>query len=152
MILKSPTHSNIIGMVNVLSSCDGLVLVRRENDMCLILTKPITRKLIELPPSTNSTMSSNGSYSLAFSNKENTYKVVHLFSEIGCEILSISTRKWKLVEGFSSEKLPNRRQKMVNANGSMYWTPRYRDGRDYFIILNLQDENVSQGTYLIVTV
>ncbi|PIM99136.1 hypothetical protein CDL12_28372 [Handroanthus impetiginosus] len=144
--LKSYFHSNIVDLVDVITSYDGLVLTTVENKKSLILMNPLTRKKTFLPLGTLSDFRFE-SYGIVFCNDSSLYKVVHLFCErqgaSGCEILSINatTREWTRIEGPSSDSLRRIRQtNPVSIGGSLYWLSKRR-ARDYFVIsINVENE------------
>ncbi|PIN02243.1 hypothetical protein CDL12_25244 [Handroanthus impetiginosus] len=134
-------ESNVVVLVDVLASCDGLVLATVENKKSLILMNPLTRKHKKLPLGTATDFGFE-LYGVAFCNDLNHYKVVHLFYEeqgcSGCEILSISAaRKWTRMEGPSSELLRYiRRINPVFVGGSLFWISK----KHYFISICVESE------------
>ncbi|KAL0326331.1 UNVERIFIED_CONTAM: hypothetical protein Sradi_5202400 [Sesamum radiatum] len=137
-------ESSVIDLlVDIRASCDGLLLAAVGKNKNLILINPITRKHSAFPLGFVAN-SSDESYGIAFCNKTNTYKVVHLFREksgcTGCEILSISARKWTRVEGpNSSDLLPNIRKSPLSIHGSLHWMPM-EHRCDHIITMNVKDE------------
>ncbi|KAK4391222.1 hypothetical protein Sango_2185500 [Sesamum angolense] len=137
-------ESSVIDLlVDIRASCDGLLLATVGKNKNLILINPITRKHSAFPLGFVA-KSSDESYGIAFCNKTNTYKVVHLFREksgcTGCEILSISARKWTRVEGpNSSDLLPNIRKSPLSIHGSLHWMPT-EHRCDHIITMNVKDE------------
>ena len=83
------------------------------------------------------------SFGIAFCSEAKTYKVVHLFPEpfwsVGCEILSVGTRKWRRVEGsLESVRIG---QTMLSVGGSLHLLG-VGDWCDYVVSLDVRDEKV----------
>ncbi|XP_057467456.1 F-box/kelch-repeat protein At3g23880-like [Actinidia eriantha] len=119
-------ESNISGFQNILATCNGLVLASRQGRRGLLVINPVTRKVLTLPQGT--ILPYAASYGFVFSHLSREYKVVQLFRDeskyIACEIISLTTRSWRAVDGPSSEHF--RRyflRKPVAANGSLHWLP-----------------------------
>ncbi|XP_051139138.1 probable F-box protein At5g47300 [Andrographis paniculata] len=131
-------ESGVVEVGDVKASCDGLVLATMGKGEGLILMNPVTRKHTVLPLGTDAVFHG---YGIAFCKEAKTYKVAHLFHEKtghrGCEILSMSTRKWTRIDVPHGLLMYTRH--MVSIEGSLYWTPR-KYSSDFFVVMNMEDE------------
>lgn len=127
-------------LYDILASRDGLILARYGDRKKLMIVNPITRKQALLPTLNSST----GhiileSFGIAFSK---TYKVVRLFSTsfrcTGCDILCISTRKWRRIEEPPYELLRGMYDAPISVGESLYWTRR---PCHYYVSMNLNEES-----------
>ncbi|GFZ08384.1 hypothetical protein Acr_20g0001920 [Actinidia rufa] len=122
-------ESNISDFQNILATCNGLVLATRKDTRGLLVINPVTRRVLPLPRGTILLYAEcYHSYGFVFSHLSREYKVVHLFRDesksIACEIISLTTRSWRAVNGPSSEHFHTYfSRKPVAANGSLHWLP-----------------------------
>ncbi|XP_057467644.1 F-box protein CPR1-like [Actinidia eriantha] len=135
-------ESNISGFQKILATCNGLVLATREETIGLLVINPVTRNVLALPQDT--LLSCAACYGFVFSHLSREYKVVHLFwdksTSVACEILSLTTRSWRTVDGPSSEHFRGFfLHKPVAANGSLHWLPS-SGGCSCIVSMGIDDE------------
>ncbi|KAA8538764.1 hypothetical protein F0562_028341 [Nyssa sinensis] len=125
------------------ATCNGLILL--DNNLKkggLIVTNPVTRKVTVLPLGTLYPPHDE-SYGLALCSSTKKYKVVHLFRDemqyIGCEILILGTRSWKVVDGPSFGLMRWFGYKPVSAIGALHWVPDI-DRSEYIISMEMENE------------
>uniref|UniRef100_A0A5B6YQE0 F-box domain-containing protein n=1 Tax=Davidia involucrata TaxID=16924 RepID=A0A5B6YQE0_DAVIN len=128
---------------NIRATCNGLILL--DNKMKkggVIVMNPVTRKLIALPVGT-SFPPHNESYGLAFCNSTREYKLVHLFRDemhyIGCEILILGTRSWRVVDGPYLGLFSWFGYNPVFAIGALHWVPDV-DRSEYIVSMTMDNE------------
>ncbi|XP_052173456.1 putative F-box/kelch-repeat protein At3g17280 [Diospyros lotus] len=133
--------SSVSGFKVVLATCNGLILATCEQNGGLLVMNPVTRKLIAIPLGT--IVPRSESYGFIFSHLTREYKVVHLFRDesrhIGCEILSLSTRKWRGVDGPSFGLFRRFHYSPVAAIGALHWLPDKHGCRD-LVSMSFDDE------------
>ncbi|GFZ05998.1 hypothetical protein Acr_18g0001680 [Actinidia rufa] len=125
------------------ASCNGLILL--ENKLKkgrLVVLNPVTRKLISLPLGTLYEPHDE-SYGLVLCNYTSKYKLVHLFRDemqyIGCEILIIGARSWKVVDGPSFGLFSWFGYNPISAIGALHWVPHV-DRSEYIVSMTVDDE------------
>ncbi|GAA0156148.1 hypothetical protein LIER_38222 [Lithospermum erythrorhizon] len=128
---------------HIRASYNGLILLDNEiKKGGLIIVNPVTREAIDLPVGTMFP-SGKESYGLTFHSHGNDYKVVHLFQDhlryVGCEILDLSTRRWRMVDGPPFNFFNWLGCEPVFANEALYWLPRVVLN-DYLVYFALDDE------------
>lgn len=132
--------SSIIELYDVLASRDGLILARFGEYEKLMILNPITRKQLVFPL-LNFSYTIQESFGIAFSNVAKTYKIVHVylnkFGCTGCNIISVSTVKWRRIEGPSYDILVNMWGVPLTVGESLYWIKR---PCNYYLSMNLNDE------------
>lgn len=135
---------------NIRASCNGLILMDSQiKKRGLIVMNPVTREVTDLPVGTIFP-SRVESYGFAFCTHANDYKVVHLFQDewryFGCEILDLSTRRWRMVDGPPSGFFECFLCEPVFANEALHWIPGLSpheylvNGNDYLVSFSLDDE------------
>lgn len=129
-----------VELYDVLASRDGLILARFGEYEKLMILNPITRKQLVLPMLKSSRIIQEW-FGIAFSNEAKTYKIVHVYSNevgcISCNILSLSTRKWRWIEGPLYNQLDDMWGVPLTVGESLYWIKR---PCDYYLSMNLKDE------------
>ncbi|XP_047961934.1 F-box protein At5g49610-like [Salvia hispanica] len=137
---SSFVESSVDDLGSVRASYDGLILGFNSRRKRLLLMNPVTGKYVGLPLGVSCHHLCE-SFGIAFCSEAKTYKVVHLFREVlggvGCEILSVETRKWRRIE--EPLELVRTRQNPVSVGGSLHWLGARRT-RDCFISLDVCDE------------
>ncbi|KAL1533807.1 F-box protein-like protein [Salvia divinorum] len=137
---SSFVESSVDDLGSVRASYDGLVLGLNSRRKRLVLMNPMTGKYVDLPLGVSCHHLCE-SFGIAFCSESKTYKVVHLFREVlggvGCEIMSLETRKWRRVE--EPLQLVRIRQTPVSVGGSLHWLAARR-GHDCFVSLDVFDE------------
>lgn len=128
---------------DIVASYDGLILARFGEYRELMIMNPVTRKHFVLPMG-NRWIIISDSFGIAYSSKAKTYQIVHLFFDkfgrTGCEILCISTRKWRSIEAPPFELLRYMLSDTpVTVGESLYWTKR---PCGFYLSMNLQDEKL----------
>ncbi|XP_047975098.1 F-box protein At5g49610-like [Salvia hispanica] len=100
---SSFVESSVNDLDRVLASYGGLILGTNLRRKRLVLMNPMTGKYVDLPLGVLllSCKHLYKSFGIAFCSETKTYKVVHLFyghlGGVGCEILSVETRKWRRI-------------------------------------------------------
>ncbi|XP_057793582.1 F-box/LRR-repeat/kelch-repeat protein At2g27520-like isoform X2 [Salvia miltiorrhiza] len=137
---SSFVESSVPDLASVRASYNGLVLASNGRRKRLVLMNPITGKHVELPLGVSSHHLCE-SFGIAFCSEAKTYKVVHLFREVlggvGCEILSVDTRKWMRIKG--PHESIRVRQMPVSVGGSLHWLASKRE-RDCFVSMDVRGE------------
>lgn len=123
------------------ASCDGLIVI--DNNLKkgeLLIMNPITRELNLLPLGT---IYPSHEESFALVNCTQGYKLVHLFRDesqfIGCEVLRIGERSWRVVDGPSFGLLKWFGYEPVFAIGALHWVPEI-DHSEYIVSMTIDDE------------
>lgn len=133
---------NISGFRDILATCDGLVLVKNEAKVLLVLN-PTTRKLLPLKPGTIVRHSRDESYGFVFSHHTKEYKIVHIFrdksSHIDSEILNVKNMSWKGCNVPSSGLFRDFDHKPVAASGVLYWLPQSHEA-SYIVSMDINEE------------
>ncbi|CAK9168321.1 unnamed protein product [Ilex paraguariensis] len=128
---------------NIRATCNGLILL--DNTMKkggLVVMNPVTRELTGLPLGTLFS-SHDESFGLAFCNSTSGYKLVHLFRDelryIGCEILNLGMRSWRMVDGPSFGLFGWFGFEPVSALGALHWIPHI-DHSEYIVSMEINEE------------
>lgn len=118
-------------MGNIMACCNGLVIMREEQDpRVLRVTNPATKQQEILPPCTSQSYDSEiHYYGFAFVASTLEYKVLHLFAydrdlSVQCEILTLGTDnlQWRRVDGPSAELGNWYYCAPVSINGVLHWS------------------------------
>ncbi|XP_059670751.1 F-box protein CPR1-like [Cornus florida] len=149
----------------ILSSCDGLVLFRHDdNDLLFCVANLITKQMLTLPPSFQPI--GRNSYStvsavLYYAHSIKRYKVVHVFFvnhyQFKCEILNVGGEtSWRLIDTnhnptinlYFLDLIGGRGRKITVhcAGGYLYWTLPYKKST-YLLAMNVEDETMHQVPY-----
>ncbi|KAH6776630.1 hypothetical protein C2S52_014191 [Perilla frutescens var. hirtella] len=125
------------------ATCNGLIVLENiVKKRGLIIMNPVTRELKTVPLGTMSSPHRE-SYGLAFCHESSRFKLVHLFQDdsqcIGCEIMSIGSGPWRVVDGPPHGFMGWLGYKPVSAIGALHWVPLV-DHNEYIVSLPLDDE------------
>ncbi|XP_059631973.1 uncharacterized protein LOC132274666 [Cornus florida] len=138
---------NVTCLGEIRATCNGLILLDNKMKRGLIVLNPVTRKLIALPLGTMIHPPHEESYGLVLCKSTRQYKLIHLFEDemryIGCEILILGARPWRMVDGPPFGLLRWLGCNPVSAIGALHWIPHI-DGSNYLVSLITDDEKFHQ--------
>lgn len=125
------------------ATCNGLILLEnRMKKEGLVVMNPVTRELLRFPLGTQSSPH-HESYGLVYCHCSSNYKVVHLFRDesqyIGCEIINIGSRSWRVMDGPSFGLLGWLGCEPVFAIGALHWLPLINHN-EYIVSLLVDNE------------
>ncbi|XP_059631970.1 F-box protein At3g17710-like [Cornus florida] len=134
---------NVTCLGKIRATCNGLILLdNKMNKGGLIVLNPVTKKLIALPLGTIYPPHSE-SFGLVLCNYTSEYKLIHLFEDemryIGCEILILGTRSWRMVDGPPFGLFSWLGCNPISAIGALHWIPDI-DRSDYLVSMSTDDE------------
>lgn len=123
------------------ATCDGLIVIDNKLKKGeLVIMNPVTRELGLLPLGT---IYPSHEESLALVNCTQGYKLIHLFRDesqfIGCEVLRIGERSWRVIDGPSFGLLKWFGYEPVFAIGALHWVPEI-DHSEYIVLMTIDDE------------
>ncbi|GJX05971.1 putative F-box protein [Tanacetum coccineum] len=130
------------------ASCDGLIVVDNKLKKGeLVIMNPVTRELSLLPLGTIC-LPHEESFGLVCCGTQG-YKLVHLFIDesqlIGCEVLQIGEKSWKVIDGPSFGLMKWFGYDPVFASGALHWVPEV-DHSDYIVTMTIDDEKFHRIT------
>nr|GEX12510.1 hypothetical protein [Tanacetum cinerariifolium] len=130
------------------ASCDGLIVVDNKLKKGeLVIMNPVTRELSLLPLGTIC-LPRKESFGLVYCGTQG-YKLVHLFLDesrfIGCEVLQIGEKSWKVIDGPSFRLVKWFGYDPVFASGALHWVPEV-DHSDYIVTMTIDDEKFHRIT------
>lgn len=128
---------------HIKAACNGLIVLENlVKGRGLNIMNPVTRELKTIPLGTMCS-SHRESYGLAFCHESSRYKLVHLFQDdsqyIGCEIMTIGSEPWRVVDGPPHGIMGWLGYQPVFAIGALHWVPRV-DHNEYIVSMSLNDE------------
>ncbi|KAK4413321.1 hypothetical protein Salat_2744700 [Sesamum alatum] len=134
---------NTTCMGQIRATFNGLIVL----DNCmkrggLIVLNPVTGELKPIPLGTRSSPD-HESYGLGFCHESKRYKLVHLFQDnlryIGCEIMNIESRSWRVVDGPPSGLFGRLAYQPIFAIGALHWVPSV-DHNEYIVSMPVDVE------------
>lgn len=134
-------NSTCLGKIR--ATCNGLIVLNDEMKKGgLVIMNPVTRELSILPLGTLYPPHKE-SYGLSFCKSTGYFKLVHLFLDelnfIGCEILMLGTRSWKLVNGPAFGLFSWFGYEPISAIGALHWIPHI-DHSEYIMSMTVDNE------------
>ncbi|XP_076918941.1 F-box protein CPR1-like [Bidens hawaiensis] len=124
------------------ASCDGLIVVDNKLEKGeLVIMNPVTREVNLLPLGTIYPPHDE-SFGLVRCGSGG-YKLVHLFRDefhyIGCEVLDIGEKSWRVIDGPSFGLVKWFGYSPVFAIGALHWVPEV-DHSEYIVTMTIDDE------------
>ncbi|KAL2469530.1 F-box/kelch-repeat protein [Abeliophyllum distichum] len=145
--------SDIVRVVRIVGSCNGLICLVLEPRIVVILN-PATKKSRKLPVSVKSNRLAMD-YGFGYDESNNDYKVVEISwtnfisdkFENQVKVYSSKTESWRIIDGTAGFIVHGCG---VFANGAIHWKVQYPDGNpmDWFIIAY----NVTTDRYKMVAI
>lgn len=140
---KSTIHEfNATCLGKIRASCDGLIIIDNKfKNGELAIMNPVTRKMSLLPLGTIYPPHEE-SFGLARCRETGGYKLVHLFRDesqfIGCEVLLIGEKSWRVIDGPSFGLLKWFGFEPVSAIGALHWVPEI-DHSEHIVSMTIDD-------------
>ncbi|KAL4586366.1 hypothetical protein LXL04_011002 [Taraxacum kok-saghyz] len=139
---KTTIHElNATCLGQIRTACDGLLVIDNKLKKGeLVIMNPVTRQLDLLPLGT---IYPPHDESFALVKCTNGYKLIHLFRDesqfIGCEVLRIGGKSWKVVDGPAFGLLKWFGYEPVSAIGALHWVSEL-DHSEYLVTMTIDDD------------